>query len=154
MGDDNFDLPGDDIHDVYLAKDDNFMYFGIEIADGAPLSGGNGHMHFQFSLTANGSDLVKMENHFALFTSVLYHVPTWGVHTALHVVHPFSGTGVIPVVLEDYEPATHLGIGADFVEWKIPIDDCMMTSGKYAEAWTHYESLPDVSDAVMGTRIK
>ena len=71
IGDDSFDVPGDDIEAVYLAKDDDFMYFGIKIADGVPLSDGSGHMHFQFSLNSTGwSDLLKLQNHFAVFTTV------------------------------------------------------------------------------------
>jgi hypothetical protein len=40
------------------------------------------------------------------------------------------------------------------VEWKVPIDDCMVTSGKYAEAWTHYETQPSPSDVAKGVRVK
>lgn len=153
VGDDYFGLPGDDIQEVFLAKDNDFMYFGIKIADGAPLSDGSGHMHFQFSLTSAGwSDLVILENHFAVFTTVSYDPPNWDVRLELHVVHPLSGA--IPVHLYDYDPATHVGVGAEFVEWKVPIDDCMVTSGKYAEAWTHYETQPSPSDVAKGVRVK
>jgi hypothetical protein len=148
-------MPGDDITEVYIARDSNFIYFAIRTADGAPLSAGNGHMHFQFSLTADGwGELIQLENHFAVFASVLYHPPNWSVDTALHVVHPLSPSGAIPVRLADYDTGTHLGVGSDFVEWKVPIKDCMITSGRYAEAWTHYDVKPAPSDVVKGVRLE
>lgn len=155
VGDDDYDLPGDDIQAMYLAKDTNFMYFAMTIADGAPLSAGNGHLHFQFALTSRGwDDLVTFTNRFAVFTSVQYHPPNWSVDTTLHVVDPLYENHVRPIQLQTYEPTTHLGVGTNCVEWKVPLKDCMITAGKYAEAWTHYDVNPSPSDAVIGTPLK
>jgi hypothetical protein len=56
--------------------------------------------------------------------------------------------------LQTYEPTTHLGVGTNCFEWKVPLKDCMITAGKYAEAWTHYDVNPSPSDVVIGTPLK
>ena len=148
VGDDAYGLPGDDIQEVYIAKDAEFMYFGIKIADGTPLSGSDdsgAHMHFQFNLT-NSKYINEFENHFVVFTSVHYFPASgWLASTEMHVSHPLHPNGFIPVGLHSYD-SSYVGVGQDFVEWKVPIKDCMITSGKYASAWTHYNSQPYPSD--------
>ena len=147
-GDDSYGLPGDDIRDVFISKDNDFIYFGIRMADGPPLSGSDNsgaHMHFQFNL--NGSmGVQKLENHFVIFTTAHYFPASgWLASTEMHVSHPLHPNGFIPVGLHSYD-SSYVGVGQDFVEWKVPIKDCMITSGKYASAWTHYNSQPYPSD--------
>lgn len=154
-GEDKYNLPGDDIQDVYLARDTNYYYFGMRIADGPPISAGNGHLHFQFSLTSEGWDeLLTLTNHFALFTSVLYHPPTWELCTDLHTVNPNSSSGAVPVRYKNYDVSTNLAVGPDFVEWRIPIQDCMVTSGRFAEAWSGYDTNPSPSVVLKGVPLK
>jgi hypothetical protein len=152
VGDDEPAIAGDDIHKVYIARDTNFMYFAVTFADGAPFSDGDGHIHFQFSLTTDGNVRESLQDHYEVFTTV-EQVPG-GDRLVASEVHCQNLVWRGPAVLNYYD-ASYLGVGADFVEWKVGITDCMVTSGKFAEAWSHYSYEGyGVSDSVVGPPLR
>lgn len=109
-------IPGFDIGDLYLAKDDTYLYVAITINDGAP----NQDIGYFFALT--GEYGVWNDND-AWWTNA-------GYDTGIFAWSSYSGRAIdgIPTFTTYDFQATP---GADFIEYRVPLADIGDMSGRY-----------------------
>ncbi len=135
IGDEAVDFDGTDIDRLYLARDEGYLYIMIRLADGAPLETPETLYVFQASQSPQSPD-------------------TWGDRYAVAAYEPDGsewGAGVYErgsgAVIGTYPGSEYVGVGSDFIEWKVPIADMGDWVNRYLRCYTHAvgAEMPDVS---------
>ena len=138
------DIEGADIDEVYIAHDDVFLYVLITL-DGPPVW----RQHVQYGFEANNNPHPGGDDTGQRLTYAHFMDNHWSAG-----VHERSSSKE-----NRYYPASYVGIGPDFIEWKALLTDMGTLTGKYAWSYIHAypwgsseaESYPvsDSTDAVV-----
>ena len=120
------DFSGADIRYLYLARDSEFLYVRMTLADGPPnTSCENGaSMHY----------FVKFRRHWDYDLSERYNGVKYDPSGDWQVmVHQYSGW----VVHGDHPTGYAQAVGND-LEWKVPLDEAGPVNGRFITTWTHW----------------
>ena len=122
--DKNADYDGTDLYKCYLAKDDTFLYLMMTLYDGAPKEEDSTtgmvtlyHVGFGDSV----GDRVAFANQSR---------GTW--HSSISEIEETSPWTQIA----DYS-SSYVGVGSNFIEWKVYLSDIGKLNGKFITMWIH-----------------
>jgi|GEM_PF-2694139 len=132
--DEDADFPGADIQDLRLAKDAEYLYVAMTLADGNPnpVSG----MNYVFRASSDWEEDDDYEDRFTAAT--------------------FDGTSWIPGVFEGNQwgfstinqyPSFQAAAGNQAIEWKVPLADVGDLAGKFIRVFSYNNNPPyEISD--------
>ena len=116
------EIEGADIDEVYIAHDGVFLYVLITL-DGPPVQS----RHVQYGFEANNNPYLGGDDTGQKLAYAHFIYGSWsaGVHERNKYYDNI-----------DY-PASYVGIGQDFIEWKVLLADMGNLNGKYAWSYIH-----------------
>ncbi|QTA79359.1 Carboxypeptidase-like domain-containing protein [Desulfonema limicola] len=126
------DFDGTDLENFYVAKDNTFFYFLMELYDGNPKSDIGTQYLFRANTIYNNSGTIGDR-----FLSAYTNPPNSWVGIAENVTD-----GIKSIV--SY-PASYLGIGDKFIEWQVLQSDFGSVNQKFIQTWIHSDG-NNVSD--------
>jgi len=114
------DFAGTDLQKLYLAKDDTFLYVGMTLFDGNPKT--DIHTQYGFEAIQSLSGSVPGDH----LAKAGFRDGNW--YSAVHV----RGVGDTA-----HYPSSYVGVGANFIEWKVLLSDMGSMNDKYVFAYIH-----------------
>ncbi len=130
---------GTDIHEFYLAKDDTYLYVMITMYDGAPKTDVQTQYGFQADLSSEQYD--SPGDHLAKASSIN---GVW--YAGVHVRSSDGGRDIASY------PSEYVGIGTNFIEWKVLLSDMGSINGRFVRVYIHVlEDEYPISDEIYTT---
>jgi len=125
------DLPGSDLKDLYLAKDDQYLYVRMTLADGSPYTAVTSDPYYQYQsmhYTVRFSPNV-WEDESGRVTGVSYNPfsSSWEVYAGPSGPYPW----------DYYKLGDAQAVGND-LEWRVPLNVIGNLSGRYITSWIHW----------------
>ena len=128
--DKNADYDGTDLHKLYLAKDDTFLYLMMTLYDGSPreeeVSSWTTYYAVKFCQLSSGDSVGDY------YTGVAFESGSWGAGVSeITSVDPWEYRNVT-----NY-PSRYVRTGEKFMEWKVYLTDIGMLNGRFIGFWIH-----------------
>lgn len=119
------DFDGTDIEEVYLARDDTFLYVMMKLYDGNPLMDPRTFYSFQANQSFDQADTLGDRLCFVSWFPSGWAVEIYerGEGTVWYIAH--------------YEGPTYVAAGTKCIEWKVPLVDMGAVTGRFLRAYTH-----------------
>jgi len=127
------DYDGTDLHKLYLAKDDTFLYIMLTLYDGAPYTDlPDDWSSFNFVAFQQSNSDSKVGD---VWTGAEYYKNDgkWSVMVSkTESVDPLELTEIA-----NYNSSKYINTGSNFIEWKVYLEDMGTLNQKFIRAWIH-----------------
>jgi hypothetical protein len=122
------DYDGTDLHKLYLAKDDTFLYAMMTFYDGEPYTGTTMVYGLSFKQLTGYNDSVGDR-----WTYALYYDNSWSVK----VVELVDIETLETTDIDGYSSNKYIGVGSNFIEWKVSLSAMGTRDGRFIQVWIY-----------------
>ncbi len=122
------DWDGTDFYKFYLAKDDTYLYAMMTLYDGEPSTGTITVYGFSFKQLAGYNDSVGDR-----WTYAYCYDSSWSVK----VVELADLETLETTEIDGYSSKKYIGIGSNFIEWKVPLSSMGTRDGRFVYIWVY-----------------
>ncbi len=128
------DYDGTDLHKLYLAKDDTFLYIMMTLYDGAPYTDLPDDWSSFYFVTFQQSVRYSEEvGDISIYAEYYKNDGKWYVKISkTESVDPYESTEIA-----NYNSSKYINTGSNFIEWKVYLEDMGTLNQKFIRVWIH-----------------